>query len=311
MRRKKRWNALLAVALAGQMTITAVPVYAAGSEEGIRDMAETKAGEIDPDASNKPMPDGNELRMWYTAPGTQSDWENTALVIGNGKTGGILFGQVANDQIHFNEKTLWQGGPSESRPNYDGGNRDEAVTEEQLEALRQKMDDHSSSVFPQGTSTTTEVWGDGAGMGQYQDFGDLYLDFSATGMTNDNVENYVRDLDMRTGISSVNYDYDGTHYEREYFASHPDNAVVTRLTASEKGKISFTASVQAASRLTTTTSAEGGKITLAGQVNDNQMKCEMQAQIVNEGGTVTDNGDGTVTVENADAVTGVDSPATA
>ncbi len=303
MRRKKRWNALLAVALAGQMTITAVPVYAAGSEEGIRDMAETKAGKIDPDASNKPMPDGNELRMWYTAPGTQSDWENTALVIGNGKTGGILFGQVANDQIHFNEKTLWQGGPSESRPNYDGGNRDEAVTEEQLEALRQKMDDHSSSVFPQGTSTTTEVWGDGAGMGQYQDFGDLYLDFSATGMTNDNVENYVRDLDMRTGISSVNYDYDGTHYEREYFASHPDNAVVTRLTASEKGKISFTASVQAASRLTTTTSAEGGKITLAGQVNDNQMKCEMQAQIVNEGGTVTDNGDGTVTVENADAVT--------
>ena len=84
--------------------------------------------------------DGNELRMWYTSPGSASDWENTSLVIGNGKTGGILFGQVANDQIHFNEKTLWTGGPSESRPNYDGGNRDEAVTEEQLEALRQKQE---------------------------------------------------------------------------------------------------------------------------------------------------------------------------
>lgn len=241
--------------------------------------------------------------MWYTSPGSASDWENTSLVIGNGKTGGILFGQVANDQIHFNEKTLWTGGPSESRPNYDGGNRDEAVTEEQLEALRQKMDDHSEAVFPQGTSTTTEVWGDGAGMGQYQDFGDLYLDFSAGGMTNDNVENYVRDLDMRTGISSVNYDYEGVHYEREYFASHPDHAVVTRLTASEAGKISFTASVRSASGLTTTTKAENGKITLAGEVNDNQMKCEMQAQIVNEGGTLTNNEDGTVTVENADAVT--------
>ena len=183
--------------------------------------------------------------MWYTSPGSASDWENTSLVIGNGKTGGILFGQVANDQIHFNEKTLWTGGPSESRPNYDGGNRDEAVTEEQLEAL--------------------EVWGDGAGMGQYQDFGDLYLDFSAGGMTNDNVENYVRDLDMRTGISSVNYDYEGVHYEREYFASHPDHAVVTRLTASEAGKISFTASVRSASGLTTTTKAENGKITLAGR----------------------------------------------
>lgn len=303
MKRKRVFAAFLSLVLAGQMAFSAIPAYAAGSDEGIRDMAEAGGGEIDPDASNKPMPDGNKLRMWYTSPGERSDWENTSLVIGNGKTGGILFGQVANDQIHFNEKTLWRGGPSESRPDYDGGNRDEAVTEEQLEALRQKMDDHSEAVFPQGTSTTTEVWGDGAGMGQYQDFGDLYLDFSATGMTNDNVENYVRDLDMRTGISSVNYDYEGTHYEREYFASHPDNAVVTRLTASEKGKISFTASVQAASGLTAAASAEGGKITLAGEVNDNQMKCEMQAQIVNEGGTVTDNADGTVTVENADAVT--------
>ena len=303
VKRKKVFAAFLSLVLAGQMAFSAIPVYAAGAEEGIRDIAEAKSGEIDPDASNKPMPDGNELRMWYTSPGERSDWENTSLVIGNGKTGGILFGQVANDQIHFNEKTLWQGGPSESRPNYDGGNRDEAVTQEQLNAMRENMDDHSSEVFPAGLGGLNQVMGDGSGMGQYQDFGDLYLDFSATGVTNDNVENYVRDLDMRNGISSVNYDYEGTHYEREYFASHPDKAVVTRLTASEKGKISFTASVQAASGLTTTATAEDGKITLSGEVNDNQMKCEMQAQIVNEGGTITDNADGTVTVENADAVT--------
>lgn len=303
MKRKRVFAAFLSLVLAGQMAFSAIPAYAAGADDSITDAGTAKSDAVDPDASNKPMPDGNELRMWYTSPGSASDWENTSLVIGNGKTGGILFGQVANDQIHFNEKTLWTGGPSESRPNYDGGNRDEAVTEEQLEALRQKMDDHSEAVFPQGTSTTTEVWGDGAGMGQYQDFGDLYLDFSAGGMTNDNVENYVRDLDMRTGISSVNYDYEGVHYEREYFASHPDHAVVTRLTASEAGKISFTASVRSASGLTTTTKAENGKITLAGEVNDNQMKCEMQAQIVNEGGTLTNNEDGTVTVENADAVT--------
>lgn len=302
MKQKKRFNAVLALALAGQMAITAAPVYAADNTADNTD-AGTASVQYSADASNKPMADGNKLRMWYTSPGTRSDWENSSLVIGNGKTGGILFGQVANDQIHFNEKTLWRGGPSESRPNYDGGNRDTAVTEEQLEAIRQKLDNHTTSVFPQGTSTVSEVWGDGNGMGQYQDFGDLYLDFSATGVTNDNVDNYVRDLDMRTGVSSVNFDYEGVHYEREYFASHPDKAVVTRLTASESGKISFTASVQAASGLTTTQKAEDGKITLAGQVSDNQMKCEMQAQIVNEGGTIKDNEDGTVTVENADAVT--------
>ena len=303
MKRKKVFAVFLSLVLAGQMAFSAIPAYAAGAEEGIRDIAEAKAGATDPDASNKPMPDGNELRMWYTSPGTESDWENSSLVIGNGKTGGILFGQVAKDQIHFNEKTLWQGGPSESRPDFDGGNKDEAVTAEELEALRQKMDDHSTAVFPQGTSTTYEVWGDADGLGQYQDFGNLYLDFSASGMTNDNVENYVRDLDMRTAVSSVNFDYDGVHYEREYFASHPDHVVVTRLTASEKGKITFTASAESVSGLTTEVSSNDGRITLSGEVNDNQMKCEMQAQIVNEGGTVKDNADGTVTVENADAVT--------
>ena len=254
------------------------------------------------EAGNLPQSNGNKYRMWYTSPGSVSQWENTGLLIGNGTTGGILFGQVGKDQIHFNEKTLWTGGPSESRPNYDGGNRDTAVTPEQLEAIRQGADDHSSSVFPLGTGGLDNVMGDGSGMGHYQDFGDLYLDFSETGMTNDNVDNYVRDLDMRTAVSSLNYDYEGVHYEREYFVSHPDKVMVIHLTASEEGKLSFTASAKSARGLSTTTQAENGRITLSGEVNDNQLKCEMQAQIVNIGGEITDHSNGTVTVDQADEV---------
>ena len=134
------------------------------------------------------------------------------MVIGNGKTGGILFGQVGKDQIHFNEKTLWNGGRSDSRPNYNGGNRKNAVTEQQLEEIRQSADNHSSSVFPLGTGGLNNVMGDGNGMGNYQDFGDLFLDFSQSGMTNENVTNYVRDLDMRTAISSLHYDYEGVEH---------------------------------------------------------------------------------------------------
>ena len=273
------------------MAVSSFPVYAnefSGKEIAVQ--------------SHLPQADGNILRMWYTNPGTQATWEESALVIGNGKTGAILLGQIGRDQIHFNEKTLWRGGPSASRPNYNGGNKKTPVTAEQLEELRQRADDHSTSVFPLGTSLDY-VMGDGNGMGQYQDFGDLYLDFSKTGMTNDNIENYVRDLDMRTAVSSLDYDYDGVHYKREYFASHPDKAMVIRLTASEAGKISFTASTSVAAGLQTTATAANGRITLAGQVNDNQMKCEMQAQIVNEGGKLLSNNNGTVTVENADAVT--------
>lgn len=176
------------------------------------------------------------------------------------------------------------------------------MTDEQLTEIREKADDHSQSVFPLGTGGLNNVMGDGDGMGHYQDFGDLFLDFSETGMTNDNVENYVRNLDMQTAVSSLNYDYDGVHYEREYFVSYPDKAMVIHLTASEKGKLSFTASVQSAAGLTTTVNAKDGRITLAGQVDDNQLKCEMQAQIVNKGGEAKDNSDGTVAVSDADEV---------
>lgn len=250
-----------------------------------------------------PQSDGNKLRLWYTTPGSESTWTNTGLVIGNGKTGGILFGQVGKDQIHFNEKTLWNGGPSESQPNYNGGNRINAVTKQQLEEIRQSADNHSSSVFPLGTGGLNNVMGDGNGMGNYQDFGDLFLDFSQSGMTNENVTNYVRDLDMRTAISSLHYDYEGVHYAREYFATHKDGVMVIHLTASEKGKLSFTASAKSAAGLTTTVTADKGRITLSGQVNDNQMKCEMQAQIEKKGGNLKTNADGTVTVEQADEVT--------
>ena len=44
------------------------------------------------------------------------------LPIGNGDIGGNVYGEIINERITFNEKTLWTGGPSESRKDYNGGN---------------------------------------------------------------------------------------------------------------------------------------------------------------------------------------------
>ena len=253
--------------------------------------------------SCRPVSDGNELRMWYAAPGSPSDWENSALVIGNGKTGAILFGQVESDQLHFNEKTLWTGGPSEGRPGYDGGNRDKAVTKQELDALRARMDDHSREVFPMGTNKPAEVWGDGNGMGAYQDFGDLHFDFSAMGVTGGAAENYVRDLDMQTAVSTVAYDHQGVHYEREYFASRPAGVVAARFTSSDRGKISFTLTADAAKGVQARATSDDDDLVLAGQVADNGMLCEMRARVVPEGGAITASEDGSIRVSGADAVT--------
>lgn len=256
-----------------------------------------------PSVEGAALKDQNELRMWYTEPGSFDDWENDALVIGNGKTGAILFGQVAQDKVHFNEKTLWTGGPSKSRPNYDGGNKDQAVTKHQLDVLRAKMDDHSKDVFPMGTQIPTEVWGDGNGMGAYQDFGDLEFDFSPMGATNSNIQNYERDLDMRTAVSTVSYDFNGVHYTREYLASHPAGVVAVRLDASKDGEISFDLGVGSAKGLNVQASADAGDLVLAGNVADNGMLCEMRARVLPEGGSIKASESGGFSVRDADAVT--------
>ena len=48
-----------------------------------------------------------KLTLWYEAPGT--DWMDEALPIGNGQFGCTFFGGVAEEQIQFNDKTLWTG----------------------------------------------------------------------------------------------------------------------------------------------------------------------------------------------------------
>ena len=290
---------ILSCLMAAMIFVSAIPSTIFAFEDTSLDTQKTEETKAD----HLPQSDGNNLRLWYTNPGSAATWTNTGLVIGNGKTGGILFGEVGKEQIHFNEKTLWNGGPSDTRPDYNGGNRKIAATQEQINTIRKQADTHTNSVFPLGTGGLTNLMGDGDGMGSYQDFGDLYLDFSEMGMTNSNVTNYVRDLDMRTAISSVHFDYKGVHYEREYFASHPDGVMVIHLTASEKEKLTFTASTKAAFGLNTEVTAADGRITLTGEVIDNQMYCEMQAQILPTNGTIRTNGDGTITVNNADEAT--------
>lgn len=49
----------------------------------------------------------NELVLWYKQPA--GEWMTSALPIGNGRIGAMLFGGVKEDHIQFNDKTLWTG----------------------------------------------------------------------------------------------------------------------------------------------------------------------------------------------------------
>ena len=46
-------------------------------------------------------------RLWYKAPA--DDW-NKALPVGNGRIGGMIFGQPIEETIQLNEDSVWSGG---------------------------------------------------------------------------------------------------------------------------------------------------------------------------------------------------------
>lgn len=52
-------------------------------------------------------PPKENLSLWYTQPAT--NWMTSALPIGNGRIGAMVFGGVEQERIQFNDKTLWTG----------------------------------------------------------------------------------------------------------------------------------------------------------------------------------------------------------
>lgn len=53
----------------------------------------------------------HELSLWYREPA--ENWMTSALPIGNGQLGAMVFGGIAQEHIQFNEKTVWTGSTTE------------------------------------------------------------------------------------------------------------------------------------------------------------------------------------------------------
>jgi alpha-L-fucosidase 2 len=237
-------------------------------------------------------PQNTGLKLWYDEPA--ADWESQSLPIGNGALGASVFGGVQNEQLQFNEKTLWTGGPGS--PGYDSGNwrspRPGAIkqVQDRITAEGQVAPEWVASVLGQGKT----------GFGAYQTFGDLRI---SQAQAPPNVTGYQRGLDIADATAGVRYTSEGTTFTREYFASASDEVIVGRISASQAGKIGFTVSFTAPDNRSRSFTAGNGRITFAGNLNDNGMRFESQLQVLNEGGTRTDNANGTVTVSGANAVT--------
>ena len=217
---------------------------------------------------------GMTYRLWFDEPAknTYSEWEKRTLPVGNSHIGGNVFGRYDTERITLNEKSFWTGGPSESRPDYNGGNITEYGNygETLAEVQRLFMEGNTT----EGQKLCEKLVGTWDGYGGYQLFGNLYLDFGT--VTSKEISGYSRDLNIKTGIATVNYDKNNTHYAREIFTSYPDNVMVIRLTAEGTDALNFTLSLEPentepATRKTTIV-AEDNRIDFYGTLDDNQLK---------------------------------------
>ena len=168
-------------------------------------------------------------RLWYDQPA--QTWTQ-ALPIGNGVMGGMVFGTPAVEHIQINEETIWAGQPN----NVVNPNAKEALPEVRRLIFEGKykeaQDLANARVMPNAV---------GQNMGMpYQPFGDLYIAMPGHA----DYQNYERWLDLDNAKSVVRYTVDGVQYERETIAPLGGHQVIAiHLTASEKGKITFTANM--------------------------------------------------------------------
>ena len=75
--------------------------------------------------------------------------------------------------------------------------------------------------------------------GNMTDAADVAIEFGHAG-----AQNYLRELDLETGVATVAYSCGGTAYRREYFVSYRDKVGAMRFTASRPGALSFSLRVE-------------------------------------------------------------------
>src|SRR5690606_30659536 len=146
----------------------------------------------------------------------------------NGRLGAMIFGEPGSERLELNESSFWSGGPSRN---------DNPQALGALPTVRELIFDGAyadAEALINQSLTASELHGS-----MFQPIGNLtlrsqgHVTYSA----------YRRELDLKRAVFTARYDVGGVTYTREVFASQPDQVIVVRLSASEPGQLTFSASI--------------------------------------------------------------------
>ena len=166
-----------------------------------------------------------EMVLWYDQPA--GDVWLDGLFIGNGYMGGNVFGRTDNERIALNESTFWSGRP------HDYNDPEAHNYYDQIKELMY------AKKYKEAEKLVNEhFYGKPANQQTYAPVGDLLLDFKPG---EGPVKDYYRELDMETGIVTVNYTEGNVKMTREVFMSYPDHVMVMKVSADKPGKVNVEA----------------------------------------------------------------------
>ncbi len=185
------------------------------------------------------------MMLWYDQPAVYFE---ESLPIGNGRLGGLVYGQPQEDIVQLNDITLWTGKPIDRQEDA-GASRWIPEIRKALFAENYALAD-SLQLHVQGHNSC-----------HYQPLGTLRIKDLQEG----DVTNYRRALSLDSALAHVYYKKGGVSFEREYLASSPDSLIAISLKASEPGQLNVELSLS--SLLPHKVRSSHGQLTMLGHAS--------------------------------------------
>ncbi len=160
-----------------------------------------------------------ETTLWCRQPA--QTW-GAAFPLGNGRLGAMVFGSAAGEHLQLNEESLWAGEPFDVYP-------DDFA--EHLKTLRQLVLD--GRILEAEKFGMEHLTGTPTSFRSYEPLADLWIEPDHAPET----EAYRRELDLQTGIASVEYRAGEIQFKREVLISAVDDILAVRISADRPGAV--------------------------------------------------------------------------
>lgn len=161
------------------------------------------------------------MKLWYQKP---AECWNEALPVGNGRYGGMVFGNPKNEIIQINEDSIWSGKKLD-RINPDAPKK--------LKEIRRLI--REGKIEEAQELTLYALSGVPNSQRSYQTAGECYIHMHNIG----DITHYYRDLNLEEGIANVQFVSEGITYQREIIASAPAGCMAIHMTTKEGAPFSF------------------------------------------------------------------------